>query len=65
MPTTAWPLPGARVGHYSCRSMTGNCTALQTLADEPGYVQIHPDDAKTYGVKDQRPWSGCRRAAAR
>lgn len=27
---------GREVGHYSCRSMTGNCTALQTLADEPG-----------------------------
>nr|VXZ83817.1 Formate dehydrogenase H [Klebsiella pneumoniae] len=24
------------VGHYSCRSMTGNCAALQSLADEPG-----------------------------
>ena len=41
------------VGHYSCRSMTGNCTALQTLADEPGYVQIHPEDAKALKVRDQ------------
>ncbi len=41
------------VGHYSCRSMTGNCTALQTLADEPGFVQIHPDDAKKFGIADQ------------
>lgn len=50
------------VGHYSCRSMTGNCTALQTLADEPGYVQIHPDDAKTCGVKDQAlVWVSSRR----
>ena len=31
------------VGHYSCRSMTGNCKALASLADEPGYVQVHPD----------------------
>lgn len=28
------------VGHYSCRSMTGNCAALAALADEPGYAQI-------------------------
>jgi formate dehydrogenase alpha subunit len=50
------------VGHYSCRSMTGNCTALQTLADEPGFVQIHPDDAKTYGVADQSlVWVSSRR----
>lgn len=50
------------VGHYSCRSMTGNCTALQTLADEPGFVQIHPEDAKTYGIKDQAlVWVSSRR----
>ena len=41
------------VGHYSCRSMTGNCHALQTLADEPGYAQINPDDAAYLGIKDQ------------
>lgn len=41
------------VGHYSCRSMTGNCTALQTLANEPGYVQIHPEDASKLGVLDE------------
>ncbi|GAB4058954.1 formate dehydrogenase subunit alpha [Uliginosibacterium sediminicola] len=50
------------VGHYSCRSMTGNCTALQTLADEPGFVQIHPDDAKKFGIKDQSlVWVASRR----
>ncbi|MFA9440199.1 formate dehydrogenase subunit alpha [Uliginosibacterium sp. sgz301328] len=50
------------VGHYSCRSMTGNCSALQTLADEPGFVQIHPDDARTYGIKDQSlVWISSRR----
>jgi len=50
------------VGHYSCRSMTGNCTALQTLADEPGFVQIHPDDAKKLGIKDQAlVWVSSRR----
>lgn len=41
------------VGHYSCRSMTGNCHALQTLADEPGYAQINIDDAAHLGIKDQ------------
>ena len=29
------------VGHYSCRSMTGNCAALAALADEPGLSLIH------------------------
>lgn len=41
------------VGHYSCRSMTGNCATLKILADEPGYVQIHPDDASQLDVIDQ------------
>ena len=41
------------VGHYSCRSMTGNCRPLQTLADEPGYMQIHPDDAARLSIADQ------------
>lgn len=41
------------VGHYSCRSMTGNCATLKILADEPGYVQINPDDASQLGVIDQ------------
>lgn len=50
------------VGHYSCRSMTGNCSALQTLADEPGYVQIHPDDARALGLRDQQlVWISSRR----
>ncbi len=50
------------VGHYSCRSMTGNCSALQTLADEPGYVQMHPLDAKSHGIKDQQLlWISSRR----
>lgn len=42
------------VGHYSCRSMTGNCAALQTLADEPGYVQISPQDADKMQLRDQQ-----------
>jgi formate dehydrogenase major subunit len=41
------------VGHYSCRSMTGNCKALAELADEPGYISIHPDDAAARGINDQ------------
>ena len=38
------------VGHYSCRSMTGNCRALSLLAEEPGEIHIHPDDAKARGI---------------
>ena len=50
------------VGHYSCRSMTGNCAALQTLADEPGFVQMHPQDAEMLGVRDsQLVWVSSRR----
>jgi formate dehydrogenase alpha subunit len=50
------------VGHYSCRSMTGNCTALATLADEPGYVQINQEDAKKLGIVDQAlVWVSSRR----
>ncbi|XBS70708.1 formate dehydrogenase subunit alpha [Acerihabitans sp. KWT182] len=50
------------VGHYSCRSMTGNCTALATLADEPGYVQINPKDAEALGIGDrQLVWVASRR----
>lgn len=50
------------VGHYSCRSMTGNCSALTTLADEPGFVQINPEDAKKLGIKDQAlVWVSSRR----
>ncbi len=41
------------VGHYSCRSMTGNCSALSTLADEPGYVQINTADAARLGIVDE------------
>jgi formate dehydrogenase major subunit len=41
------------VGHYSCRSMTGNCSALSTLADEPGYAQINTADAARLGIIDE------------
>lgn len=40
------------VGHYSCRSMTGNCKALAALADEPGFVQMNDKDAKALGIQD-------------
>ena len=40
------------VGHYSCRSMTGNCRALAALADEPGFVQMNDEDAKALGIKN-------------
>jgi formate dehydrogenase major subunit len=50
------------VGHYSARTMTGNCAALQVLADEPGYVQISPFDAERLGVQDQElVWVSSRR----
>jgi formate dehydrogenase (hydrogenase) len=41
------------IGHYSSRSMTGNCAALQVLADEPGYIQISSADAGPLGIQDQ------------
>lgn len=41
------------VGHYSCRSMTGNCAALSTLADEPGYAQVNTDDAARLGIVNE------------
>lgn len=56
LPDEEYPLSLAtvrEVGHYSVRTMTGNCRGLQQLADEPGYVQIHPEDAKELGVIDQ------------
>lgn len=41
------------VGHYSCRTMTGNCPTLKTLADEPGYLQINRADAERYGIDNE------------
>ena len=50
------------VGHYSCRTMTGNCAALQVLADEPGYLQIHGSDAQKLSIQDQElVWVSSRR----
>ena len=41
------------VGHYSSRTMTGNCWGLAKLADEPGFLQIHPTDADKLGIADE------------
>ncbi|MFS4685371.1 hypothetical protein ACL655_01320 [Klebsiella quasipneumoniae subsp. similipneumoniae] len=41
------------VGHYRCRSMTGNCAALAALADEPGYTQINTADAERLSIEDE------------
>ena len=41
------------VGHYSCRSMTGNCAALVALADEPGCIQINTEDAERLQIEDR------------
>lgn len=40
------------VGHYSVRTMTGNCRALSQLEDEPGYLQINYKDAQKLCIKD-------------
>ncbi|OKP70108.1 formate dehydrogenase subunit alpha [Paenibacillus sp. P3E] len=40
------------VGHYSVRTMTGNCRALSQLSDEPGNIQISLEDAAEYGIEN-------------
>lgn len=40
------------VGHYSVRTMTGNCRALSQLSDEPGNIQISLEDAAEHGIAD-------------
>lgn len=50
------------ISHYSVRTMTGNCVALQQLADEPGQVQISIEDSEKLGVEDQElVWVSSRR----
>jgi formate dehydrogenase (hydrogenase) len=50
------------ISHYSVRTMTGNCVALQQLADEPGHVQISIEDSEKLGVEDQElVWVSSRR----
>lgn len=41
------------VGHYSARTMSGNCRALKELADEPGYIQISIEDSEKLGICDE------------
>ena len=41
------------VGHYSVRTMTGNCRALRALEDEPGRIQMSVEDAKELGIKNE------------
>lgn len=38
------------VGHYSARTMTGNCRMLAKLEDEPGWVAMNPEDCENLGV---------------
>ena len=38
------------VGHYSVRTMTGNCRLLADLADEPGFIQMNPEDCQELGI---------------
>ncbi|MDR2142462.1 MAG: formate dehydrogenase subunit alpha [Deltaproteobacteria bacterium] len=40
------------VGHYSARTMTGNCRTLRNLEDEPGWVEMAPEDCAALGVSD-------------
>lgn len=56
LPDEKYPLILSTVreaGHYSARTMTGNCAALQQLADEPGYVQMSLEDAGRLALEDQ------------
>jgi formate dehydrogenase major subunit len=39
------------VGHYSVRTMTGNCRMLRNLEDEPGWVEISPEDAERLNLE--------------
>jgi formate dehydrogenase major subunit len=40
------------VGHYSVRTMTGNCRTLRNLEDEPGWIQMHPEDCEALNLKE-------------
>lgn len=39
------------VGHYSVRTMSGNCRALRGMEDEPGWIQMNPEDCAELGIK--------------
>lgn len=61
----AWPLvlcTVREVGHYSCRSMTGNCHALAAQADEPGRIQMNTADARALNIHNgELVWVASRR----
>lgn len=40
------------VGHYSVRTMSGNCRTLSSLEDEPGWIQMSPVDCQKLNVKE-------------
>ena len=40
------------VGHYSVRTMTGNCRMLRSLEDEPGWIQMNPEDCKELNIHE-------------
>lgn len=40
------------VGHYSVRTMTGNCRMLRSLEDEPGWIQMNPEDCKALDIHE-------------
>lgn len=52
------------VGHYSCRSMTGNCAALAALADELATHKSIPKTPNVWVLK-MRHWFGCTRVKAK
>jgi formate dehydrogenase major subunit len=39
------------VGHHSMRSMTGNCRTLRNLEDEPGLIELSPENTKESGIQ--------------
>lgn len=39
------------VGHYSARTMTGNCRMLRQLEDEPGWIAMNPKDCESLGIE--------------
>lgn len=40
------------VGHYSARTMSGNCRTLRNLEDEPGWIQMSTKDCNKLNVKE-------------
>ena len=40
------------VGHYSVRTMTGNCRVLAGLADEPGYIAMNTEDCRNLDITE-------------